>query len=97
MSKPRYDWWGYVKGMLRRYPNRVNENERKAIELAIEHTKTLETGKDRMAVIEMVYFKKTHTLVGASMKVNCSERTAQRYHGDFIRTVASNYSCDHLL
>lgn len=20
MSKPRYDWWGYVKGMIRRYP-----------------------------------------------------------------------------
>lgn len=21
MSKPRYDWWGYVKGMIRRYPS----------------------------------------------------------------------------
>ena len=20
MSKPRYDWWTYVKGMIRRYP-----------------------------------------------------------------------------
>lgn len=20
MSKPRYDWWSYVKGMIRRYP-----------------------------------------------------------------------------
>ena len=20
MSSPRYDWWGYVKGMIRRYP-----------------------------------------------------------------------------
>lgn len=20
MSRPRYDWWGYVKGMIRRYP-----------------------------------------------------------------------------
>lgn len=20
MSKPRYDWWPYVKGMVRRYP-----------------------------------------------------------------------------
>lgn len=19
MSRPRYDWWGYVKGMIRRY------------------------------------------------------------------------------
>ena len=21
MSKPRYDWWSYVKGMIRRYPD----------------------------------------------------------------------------
>ena len=25
MSRPRYDWWGYVKGMIRRYPERLSE------------------------------------------------------------------------
>ena len=97
MSKPRYDWWGYIKGMLRRYPHRVNENEKRAIEAAINQTLMLDMGKERVSVIDMVYFKKTHTLVGAAIKINCSERTAQRYHGDFIRAVASNYRCDHLL
>ena len=27
MSKPRYDWWGYVKGMIRRYPQLKAEYE----------------------------------------------------------------------
>ena len=27
MSKPRYDWWGYVKGMIRRYPQLKEEYE----------------------------------------------------------------------
>lgn len=25
MSKPRYDWWSYVKGMIRRYPTLCRE------------------------------------------------------------------------
>lgn len=25
MSRPRYDWWPYVKGMIRRYPAMVEE------------------------------------------------------------------------
>ncbi len=27
MSKPRYDWWPYVKGMIRRYPDMQTEYE----------------------------------------------------------------------
>lgn len=27
MSKPRYDWWGYAKGMIRRYPELKAEHE----------------------------------------------------------------------
>lgn len=97
MSKPRYDWWGYAKGMLRRYPDKVNDNERKAVEEAIEETQGLDTGRERLEIIEMVYFKKTHTLIGAAMAVHCSDRTAQRYHGDFIRAVAKNFRCEKLL
>lgn len=26
MSKPRYDWWSYVKGMIRRYPQLKEEH-----------------------------------------------------------------------
>lgn len=28
MSRPRYDWWAYVKGMIRRYPSLCAEEKR---------------------------------------------------------------------
>ena len=27
MSRPRYDWWAYVKGMIRRYPSLCAEEK----------------------------------------------------------------------
>lgn len=28
MSRPRYDWWPYVKGMIRRYPALAEQYEK---------------------------------------------------------------------
>ena len=96
MSSCRYGWWGYVKDMLRRYPNKNTESEKAAILKAIEETNKMDTGKDRLRVIELVYFKGTKTLAGAALDVHCSERQVLRYHGDFIRLVAKNFKCDNL-
>lgn len=96
MSKPRYDWWSYVRGILRRYPHRTNANETRAVMAAIEETEKKLDGKDRLKIIELVYFKKTKSLIGAAMVVPCSERTAQRYHADFIRLVAEKFECSGL-
>lgn len=85
MSKPRYRWWGYAKAMLRAYPGDVTEEERNAIESAINETLVLTDGKDRIKVIDLVFFKGTHKLAGAAMQVPCSIDTAQKYHADFIR------------
>lgn len=85
MSKPRYRWWGYAKAMLRAYPGDVTEEERNAIESAISETMELTDGKDRIKVIDLVFFKGTHKLAGAAMQVPCSIDTAQKYHADFIR------------
>lgn len=130
MSKPRYDWWGYVKGIIRRYPqlkkehddlhtssmtadysgdihgsevSRTTENiavkelpttsqrEYEAVRRAIEATERYNNGRDRLKVIDMVFWKQTHTLEGASLCVPCGIATAKRYHGDFIRLVARFY------
>lgn len=130
MSSPRYDWWGYVKGMVRRYPalcmehnelleqsitvnyeaaghssgvSRAVENitirelpttrarEYWAVTRAIEKTRRYPNGKDRMKVIDLVYWKQSHTLVGAARASYLSERSARRYHTEFIRLVASYY------
>ena len=36
MSRPRYDWWAYVKGMIRRYPSLCAE-EKALHDISISH------------------------------------------------------------
>ncbi len=97
MSKPRYKWWSYVRNFLCDYPNKTSENESRAIKGALEETKSLLDGEDRLKVIDMVFFKKTHTLQGAALNVPCSYETAKRWQQQFIRCVARHFSCNGLL
>ena len=97
MSKPRYGWWSYVKDILRRYPDKTNENESEAVRKAVEKTEELVDGKDRMSVIRMVFFKETHTLQGAALNVPCSYETAKIWTQQFIRLVARYFECCGLL
>ena len=101
---PRKRWWGYAKAMARAYPGRVGKEldgtalaEFKAVEAAIEATRRRRDGEERMQVVTMVLFKGTHRISGAALMIPCSERTAERWHGDFIREVASHFKCDGLL
>lgn len=91
MSNPRYDWWGYVKGMIRRYPNRNTAREREAVEKAIERTGEMPDGAARLALVKLVFWRGTHTLSGAAQKCCVSGRTARRWHTEFIRTVAGEF------
>ena len=97
MSKPRYGWWGYAKHMVRRYPDRVNEDERAAVEAALAETERMRSGAERLAVARMVLLRGSHTLEGAALEIPCSLRTAQRYHADFLRAVGRNFRCDGLM
>jgi len=130
LSRPRYDWWSYVKGMIRRYPelcerytelHRVSmavdysgmpkgdsasrgveniavrelpgtaQREYEAVRRAIEQTLNYPNGRDRLRVIRLVLWDRSHTLEGAALVVPCSARTARRYHTDFVMRVAKNY------
>lgn len=97
MSKPRYGWWSYVKDMIRRYPDRTNSDEARAIEIAIEETERMPGGRERLKVIQMVFFKKTHTLQGAALNVPCAYDTAKGWTQQFIRAVAKAFECHSLL
>lgn len=88
MSKPREAWWGYVREMLRRYPQKTTHGELKAIQTAMEKTKALPDGEERIAVVKMVFFDRTHTLYGAATNIPCSYETAKRWQRQFIREVA---------
>ena len=130
MSRPRYDWWPYVKGMIRRYPalktelsdireqsitpcytgmpgggspSRATEliacrelpsnkqREYEAVRRAIAATERMTASRDRLRIIELVFWKRSHTLEGAALTIPCSYMTARRYHSEFIMTVALIY------
>lgn len=129
MSKPRYKWWSYVKGVIREYPAlkdkyndlhstnmiaqyestgggrscdisdptgqtairelpKQEQREYEAVRMAISTTERYKNGRDRLIVINMVLWKKSHTLDGAALYVPCDLRTAKQWHGDFIRQTA---------
>lgn len=89
MSTPRYGWWAYAKWMIRSYKGGglMTKAERAAVEDAIAETEQLIDGAERLRLIDLVLWKRTHTLQGAAMAVYVSERTAQEWHRQFIRLV----------
>lgn len=89
MSTPRYGWWAYAKWMIRSYKGGglMTKAERAAVADAIAETEQLVDGAERLRLIDLVLWKRTHTLQGAAMAVYVSERTAQEWHRQFIRLV----------
>lgn len=84
--------------MIRQYPAREGKyiqgkalDERMAVQRAIDQTMKMDNGQDRLRVVDLVFFKQTHTLEGAALMVPCSYDTAQKYHAQFIKLVAKNY------
>ena len=130
MSKPRYKWWGYIRNVVRSYPELKREydyihlqsvtanlsgmpgcgsvsrgtedvairqlsytkqKEYDSVSKAIEITQKMKNGNHRLKIIELVYWKQTHTVEGAAMKVGYSVDRGKQIHGDFIRLVAKIY------
>ena len=126
MSKPRYRWWGYVKNVIRSYPElkeRLLETpetavtaryshqtrqsgtgrpvecsvvqrlssrdaeEYEAVNAAIRETARMSNGEARLAIIDLVYWKRSHTLAGAGMQVGYSPDRSKEVHGEFVRLV----------
>jgi hypothetical protein len=85
--------------MIRNYKGGglMTKSERAAVEEAIAETEQLVDGAkaaqgadhhaERLRLIDLVLWKRTHTLQGAAMAVYVSERTAQEWHRQFIRLV----------
>lgn len=69
----------------------VSEKEFQAVDQAISATMKKRDGADRLALVELIFWKQSHTLTGAALTLHVSPRTARRWHGDFIRCVAQFY------
>ena len=129
MGKSRYRWWGYVKRVVRDYPemkerhdearrpsiaSRISaapsgggmsnptyivatggmepqdEREYEAVRRALDTTERYSNGCHRVQLISDTYWnKECGELRYAALRVPCAEITAKRWHGDFIRLVAS--------
>ena len=95
MSKTHYPWWGYIKAIIRAYPGWVGidlsgvaKREFEAVQAAVEATERMEGGLDRLKVIRLVHWDRTHQLPGAALVVPCSERTAVYWQRNFFEMVA---------
>lgn len=75
---------------IRELPN-TSQREYEAVKQAIAVTERMNASRDRLKIINLVFWKKTHTLEGAALTIPCSYRTAQRYHESFIELVAEKY------
>lgn len=61
-----------------------------AVENAISKTKKMHPTdyRPRLQIIDLVYFKGTHTIAGAALRVGCHPNTAGAWQAEFIRMVA---------
>lgn len=131
MSKPRYKWWGYIKNIIRAYPELKREyealheqsitanmsgmpgggkgvsrgtediairelpytkqREYEAVRRAIEYTRHFKNGEERMKIIDLMYWKKSHTLAGAALQVGYGYDRARQIHQEFVVAVATYY------
>lgn len=87
--KPRRLWIGYVRAVLCNYPN-VTEQEQEAVESAITQTCHQQGGETTRAIVEMVFFRKSHTLDGAAQVVHYSYHQARRMQLHFLKAVGHN-------
>lgn len=87
--KPRRLWIGYVRAILLNYPN-VTDREREAVELAVAATCHEDSGETTRAIVEMVFFRKSHTLDGAAQAVHYSYSAVKRMQSRFLLSVGRN-------
>ncbi len=111
MSKPRYDWWSYVKSIVKKYPalcvqfahvGDIDEDtpieelggvllrEYEAVRRAINATRRLPDGEDRLKVVELVHWH-GHTLTAAADTVGHPLLVVKRWAKDFVYFTAEAY------
>lgn len=69
----------------------TKQREYEAVRRAVEATKQLKSGEERLKIIDLMYWKNSHTLAGAGLKVGYGYDRAKQFHREFIVTVATYY------
>lgn len=71
---------------LRQLP-KGDQDAHDAVEKALRVMGKMRTGAKRRKLVEMVYFRRTHTLYGAGVALGISEETAGAWSRDFMVSV----------
>lgn len=69
----------------------TKQREYEAVRRAVEHTKRFKNGKERLSIIDLMYWKNSHTLAGAGLKVGYGYDRARQIHKEFVVAVATYY------
>ena len=69
----------------------VVDREMQAVRLALEEIAAMPNGDQRLRIIEMYHWKRTHTLDGASYAAGVSDVTGRRWNAEFIGLVAKYF------
>lgn len=72
---------------LRELPEK-EQKKYESVKEALQQTNRKSNGKWRCHMIELVYFRKSHTLQGAALECHISYATARLWHREFIYLVA---------
>ena len=67
---------------------KAKQMEYDAVRKAIAVTEKMKNGSERLKIINLVFWKNSHTLQGAAMAIPVSYETAVEYHRDFIMIAA---------
>lgn len=69
----------------------TKQREYEAVRRAVEYTKHFKNGEERLKIIDLMYWKNSHTLAGAGQKVGYGYDRARQIHQEFIVAVATYY------
>ncbi len=90
----------YIREVLRDYPKirakpmekRTRNEQRRfeSVERMLEQVDQLQGAMEKRQLIDLVYFKQSHTLCGAAVKLYISERTSVRWNREIMCIAADS-------
>lgn len=80
-----------VERAATRTMGKTMQKEFKAVYEALEALEGVQESEKRIEIINLVYWRRSHTLQGAAIKCHVSYRTARRWNTEFIYLVAEKY------
>lgn len=83
-------WRSEARAALREYPKAKRRGDAAVVlpvEAALERQKEYYNAADRLRMVDMVYFRRTHTLIGAAVECGYSIETVKKWNLEILAAV----------